>query len=65
MRDRLKIISTSTRPAGKKGQTLVEYAIVLAFISIMAVGVFSALSSRIIIVFSAINALLDTAQSSH
>jgi len=53
----------TSRPNRRKGQTLVEYSIVLAFISVMAVGVFTALGSRIVIIFSAIDTLLDTAQS--
>lgn len=65
MRDRLKPTRPVIRPIGKKGQTLVEYAIILAFISIVAVGVFTALGSRIVTVFSAVDNLLDTAQSSH
>lgn len=55
----------AVRPVRKKGQTLVEYTIVLAFISVMAVGVFTALGSRIVVVFSAIDSILDTAQTSH
>jgi len=53
----------AARPARKKGQTLVEYAIVLALISVMAMGVFTALGSRIVLIFSSIDNILDTAQS--
>ncbi len=49
----------------KKGQTLVEYALILAVMSVIAVGVFGLLSSRIELIFSAITRILDTAQSSH
>jgi Flp pilus assembly pilin Flp len=54
----------ATRSRCKRGQTLVEYTIVLAFISVLAVAVFAILGSRIVLVFSAIDNLLDTAQSS-
>ena len=51
--------------AGKKGQTLVEYALILAVITIVLVAVFSLLSARLVVIFSAITSILDTAQSSH
>ena len=51
--------------ARRNGQTLVEYSLILALISIVMVAVMSLLGSRIIVVFSAISNLLDTAQSSH
>ena len=50
-------------PRREDGQTLVEYALILAVISILALAVFSALGNRIVVVFSAITSLLDTAQS--
>jgi len=53
------------RGSRKKGQTLVEYALILAVLTIVLVSVFSLLSARIIVIFSAITNLLDTAQSSH
>ena len=52
----------SARLFNRKGQTLVEYALVLAIISIVLVAVFTLLSARLIVVFSAITNLLDTAQ---
>ena len=48
----------------RNGQTLVEYALILAVITIVLVTVFSLLSARIIVVFSAITTILDTAQAS-
>ena len=51
--------------ARRKGQTLVEYALILAVISGIAIGVFALLGSRIEIIFSDITTLLDTAQTSH
>jgi Flp pilus assembly pilin Flp len=47
----------------RRGQTLVEYALILAVVSVLALSVFSALGNRIILVFSAITSLLDTAQA--
>ena len=51
--------------ARRKGQTLVEYTLILAIITIVMVAVMSLLGARIVVVFSAITNLLDTAQSSH
>jgi Flp pilus assembly pilin Flp len=53
------------RASCRKGQTLVEYALVLTVITIVLVAVFSLLSARLIVIFSAITTLLDTAQGSH
>ncbi len=49
----------------RKGQTLVEYALVLAILTVVLVACFSLLGSRIVIIFSNITAILDTAQGSH
>jgi len=51
------------RGVRQEGQTLVEYSLILAMIAILALAVFSALGNRVIVVFSAITSLLDTAQS--
>jgi Flp pilus assembly pilin Flp len=59
------LASPARRGARKKGQTLVEYALILAVLTIVMVAVFSLLGARIVVVFSAITNLLDTAQSSH
>ena len=48
----------------RKGQTLVEYSLVLAVLTILALGVFSALGQRVVLIFSGIDAILDTAQGS-
>ena len=47
------------------GQTLVEYSLVLAIISAIAIGVFAQMGQHITAIFSAINSMLDTAQASH
>jgi Flp pilus assembly pilin Flp len=46
------------------GQTLVEYALILAFISVVAIVVLQALGSKVTSVYSTINAQLSAAQSS-
>jgi Flp pilus assembly pilin Flp len=51
------------RAGRSEGQTLVEYTLILAVISILALSVFTALGNRVIYVFSAITSLLDTAQA--
>lgn len=52
-----------TAPGRKKGQTLVEYSLVLCVLSILALGVFSMLGERVAFIFSGIDAILDTAAS--
>jgi Flp pilus assembly pilin Flp len=53
------------RRFSREGQTLVEYSLVLAVISVVCLGVMGALSREVATVFSAMETLLDTAQSSH
>jgi Flp pilus assembly pilin Flp len=60
------VIELFPRQLGRrKGQTLVEYALILAMLSVVLILAFSLLGARIVVVFSAIANLLDTAQSSH
>ena len=47
----------------RSGQTLVEYSLILAVISIVLISVFALLSKQIVVVFSAITTILDTAQA--
>jgi Flp pilus assembly pilin Flp len=49
----------------RKGQTLVEYALILAFIAVVAISVLLRLGAEIKSVFSTINSQLAAAQSSH
>ena len=49
--------------SGRRGQTLVEYALILAVVSVLALSVFSALGNRVVLLFSTITSLLDTAQA--
>ncbi len=53
------------RMKSKKGQTLVEYALILAFISVVAISVLIALGGQVKSVFSTITSQLQTAGSSH
>jgi len=49
----------------KKGQTLVEYALILAFISVVAISVLIRLGNQIKSVFTTISSQLAYAGSSH
>jgi Flp pilus assembly pilin Flp len=53
------------RMKSKKGQTLVEYALILAFISVVAISVLIALGQKVTGVFSTISSQLAVASSSH
>ena len=57
--------STLRRMKSKKGQTLVEYALILAFISVVAISVLIALGQKVTGVFSTISSQLAVASSSH
>jgi Flp pilus assembly pilin Flp len=56
---------TTRKRKSKGGQTLVEYALILAFISVVAISVLINLGSTIRSTFSKINSQLQIAQSSH
>ena len=49
----------------RKGQTLVEYALILAFISVVAISVLLRLGHELNVVFSTITSQLAVAHSSH
>ena len=53
------------RLKSKKGQTLVEYALILAFISVVAISVLIALGNQVTKVFSTISSQLSYASNSH
>jgi Flp pilus assembly pilin Flp len=53
------------RLSRRRGQTLVEYALVLAVLTVVMVACMKLLGTRIVVIFSDITAILDTAQSSH
>jgi Flp pilus assembly pilin Flp len=49
----------------KKGQTLVEYALILAFISVVAISVLLRLGAEVKTIFTTITSQLAVASSSH
>jgi len=49
----------------KKGQTLVEYALILAFISVVAISVLIRLGDEVKTIFTTITSQLAIAGSSH
>jgi Flp pilus assembly pilin Flp len=49
----------------KKGQTLVEYALILAFISVVAISVLIALGGQVNHIFTVISSQLSNAAGSH
>jgi Flp pilus assembly pilin Flp len=57
--------SALRRLKSKKGQTLVEYALILAFISVVAISVLIALGNQVKGVFTTITSQLAVASSSH
>jgi len=60
-----KQIISRRRRQGKKGQTLVEYALILAFISVVAISVLIRLGDEIKVIFTTITSQLAVAGSSH
>ena len=57
--------SALRRMKNRKGQTLVEYALILAFISVVAISVLIALGNQVKGVFTTITSQLAVASSSH
>ena len=53
------------RMKSRKGQTLVEYALILAFISVVAIAVLISLGNQIKGVFTTITSQIAIASSSH
>ena len=58
-------VGTPLRRKGNRGQTLVEYALILAFVSVVAISVLVRLGETIKSVFSTITSQLSVAGSSH
>jgi Flp pilus assembly pilin Flp len=58
-------VALSRIKKSKKGQTLVEYALILAFISVVAIAVLIALGNQVKGVFSTITSQVAIASSSH
>jgi Flp pilus assembly pilin Flp len=53
------------RRAFRRGQTLVEYALILAIISVVAIGVMINLGQQVKGVYSTITSVVASAQASH
>ncbi len=53
------------RRRSNRGQTLVEYALILAFVSVCAISVLIRLGAEVKTVFSTITSQLAVASSSH
>jgi Flp pilus assembly pilin Flp len=58
-------ISSPLWNKGRRGQTLVEYALILAFISVVAIAVLIRLGGEVKSVFSTITSQIAIADSSH
>jgi Flp pilus assembly pilin Flp len=58
-------LTARARRSLHRGQTLVEYSLILAIISVFMIAVMTLLGNKVVIVFSAVSDLLDTAQASH
>ncbi len=50
---------------GRRGQTLVEYALILAIISIVAIGVLITMGGQVKTIYSSIGSVMTSAQASH
>ena len=59
------IVRMRTSRHWQKGQTLAEYALIMAILSVVAVAIYGLLDTQIAKIFSGIANILDTAQSSH
>jgi Flp pilus assembly pilin Flp len=57
--------NSNRRKKASSGQTLVEYALILAFISVVAIAVLISLGDQIKGTFTKITSTLSSAQSSH
>ncbi|MEI9999216.1 MAG: Flp family type IVb pilin [Verrucomicrobiota bacterium] len=61
----LQVNKLNHRRRSKRGQTLVEYALILAFIGVVAISVLSTLGKTVRATFSTITTGLAAANSSH
>ena len=57
--------SRSQRRAQRRGQTLVEYALILAIISVVAIGVLINMGQQVRGIYSNIESVVASAQASH
>lgn len=61
----IRVSKIVRRHKNKKGQTLVEYALILAFISVVAISVLINLGTQVKKIFTTISSQLAYAGSSH
>jgi Flp pilus assembly pilin Flp len=59
------LASRRGQPTSRRGQTLVEYALILAIISVVAIGVLINLGNQTKGIYSTINSVVASAQASH
>lgn len=59
------LVSRFRRRAHRSGQTLVEYGLILAIVSVVAIGVLISLGKKINGVYSIIDSVVASAQASH
>lgn len=59
------MMKLSRKQKSRKGQTLVEYALILAFISVVAISVLISLGQQIKGTYTKISSALASAQASH
>jgi len=57
----LKTLLQLLRPGAKKGQTLVEYGLILALVSIVVISVLGLLGNRLKVIFNTITNTLSSA----
>ena len=61
----IRALAWSRRRPRCRGQTLVEYALILAVLSIVAIGVLINLGQQVKGVYSSIDSVIASAQASH
>jgi len=59
------LLSRSQRRTQRRGQTLVEYALILAIISVVAIGVLINMGQQVRGIYSNIDSVVASAQASH
>jgi Flp pilus assembly pilin Flp len=61
---KLPRVSSARKASRRKGQTLVEYSLILVLLTVVMIGALSLLGKQVRTMFSQITSLLDTAQGS-
>ncbi len=63
MKSSFSLLRRGTFRTGRRGQTLVEYALILAFIAVVAISVLMAMGGSVKKTFASVNNQLSTAQN--